>query len=1182
MPATPARPRRCWSATAWSGSGRGIRVFAVVVGAMSALLLGGAAWAVWTTSGAGVAAAATGTLWAPGNVLATAPLNSGTVALSWSASTLATGQPATGYHVTRIRNSDGAEFGACGTAAAAPITALSCNDLSVIDGHYHYTVTALFGSWTARSANSPSVTVINDDSLPTVTVSSISPSPNGNGWNNTSSVTVDLSASAGFGVASITYAVDAGAAVTVMTDTIAVVVEGDGIHTVTFSARDNAGNTSAIESVLVRIDLFAPTAPSAPVLIAASDTGASSSDSVTKVTAPTLTGTAEAGSAIRLFDGATLVGTGIATGGTYTITASTLADGPHAITAQATDTAANTGPPSTATTVTLDTLAPSVTSAPVLSTASDSGTSSSDRVTNVTTPVFTGTAEAGSSVDLYSTATLIGSGPTTAGGYSITSLALTSGAKTITVKATDVAGNTSVSSPSVVVTIDVTAPTKPGTPVLTATSDTGRSSADRNTSVRTPTITGTTTTATTVTLYSTVGTNPATVIGTYYAASTSFSIVTTTLPDATHVITAKATDAAGNLGPVSTSITVVIDTVAPPAASAPLLVAGTSDTGRSSTDRITNNTRPVVAGTNDSKAIVTLFDAGTQVGVVTTTSTTYSVTSSLLGAGAHTLSVTSVDVAGNLGPTSATTIVTIDTTAPAVPSNPALAAASDSGSSASDRITRTTVLTFTGTGEDVSYVRLYDGATATGTSPGPTVAGGVYSGTTSTLTGGTHTFTAKATDVAGNISAASGGTVVVVDLVAPTVTVNQAAGQVDPTTTSPIGFSVAFSEPVVGFTNTDITYIGTALATTATVTGTGPVYDALVSGMTQSGTVIPTVTAAKATDIAGNGNTAATSTDATVSYTDVAPPSAPSAPAITAATDSGVSSTDGITNNTKPVFTGTAEYASTVRIYRDTTLVGSVVVPVSGIYSYTTATALPNGSYTITAIATDPSLNTSPTSSGTALTIDTIAPSVTLNQAVGQADPTSSTPVSFTAAFNSPVVGFTGVGYLTLSGTALANAFAVSGTGPAYTIAVSGMTRSGTVIPALALGAAKDLAGNPSTVATYTDRTVTYIDVDAPAVTITGLVAAPGQAATINGFAGNSPGDSPTLTVVLCTTNVFPCTVPNTKATLTGVAVNPVTGAWTVTSAALGTTGALYARAAQTDLTGSTGNSAVAGPIEIP
>ena len=41
---------------------------------------------------------------------------------------------------------------------------------------------------------------------------------------------------------------------------------------------------------------------------------------------------------------------------------------------------------------------------------------------------------------------------------------------------------------------------------------------------------------------------------------------------------------------------------------------------------------------------------------------------------------------------------------------------------------------------------------------------------------------------------------VLIDSTAPTVTINQAAGQSDPTKISPINFTVVFSEPVTGFT----------------------------------------------------------------------------------------------------------------------------------------------------------------------------------------------------------------------------------------------------------------------------------------------------------------------------------------------------------------------------------------------
>ncbi len=47
------------------------------------------------------------------------------------------------------------------------------------------------------------------------------------------------------------------------------------------------------------------------------------------------------------------------------------------------------------------------------------------------------------------------------------------------------------------------------------------------------------------------------------------------------------------------------------------------------------------------------------------------------------------------------------------------------------------------------------------------------------------------------------------------MTINQAAGQADPTNTSPINFTVVFSESVSNFTGADVTLSGSAGATTA-------------------------------------------------------------------------------------------------------------------------------------------------------------------------------------------------------------------------------------------------------------------------------------------------------------------------------------------------------------------------------
>lgn len=107
------------------------------------------------------------------------------------------------------------------------------------------------------------------------------------------------------------------------------------------------------------------------------------------------------------------------------------------------------------------------------------------------------------------------------------------------------------------------------------------------------------------------------------------------------------------------------------------------------------------------------------------------------------------------------------------------------------------------------------------------------------------------------------------DDAAPTVTVNQAAAQADPTAASPINFTVAFSEPVTGFADADVQLSGTAGATTAVVTGGPTTYNVAVSGMTGNGTVIATIPAGVAIDTAAQSNGASTSTDNTVTFNGI-------------------------------------------------------------------------------------------------------------------------------------------------------------------------------------------------------------------------------------------------------------------------------------------------------------------------
>ena len=77
--------------------------------------------------------------------------------------------------------------------------------------------------------------------------------------------------------------------------------------------------------------------------------------------------------------------------------------------------------------------------------------------------------------------------------------------------------------------------------------------------------------------------------------------------------------------------------------------------------------------------------------------------------------------------------------------------------------------------------------------------------------------------MAGNANLASTSTdnSVYYDITPPTVTINQAGTQDDPTAATTVNFTVIFSEKVTGFVSGDLSIGGTAGATTTTVTPVG-------------------------------------------------------------------------------------------------------------------------------------------------------------------------------------------------------------------------------------------------------------------------------------------------------------------------------------------------------------------------
>ncbi len=319
------------------------------------------------------------------------------------------------------------------------------------------------------------------------------------------------------------------------------------------------------------------TAPVAPSIASFSTDSGTVGDGITNDNTLTLTGTAEANSTVKVYDGATLLGSVTADGtGAWTYTTAALANGAHSLTATATDAAGNTGTASAALNVTVDTTAPVAPS--IASFSTDSGTVGDD-ITNDNTLTLTGTAEANSTVKVYDGATLLGSVTADGtGAWTYTTAALANGAHSLTATATDAAGNTGTASAALDVTVDTTAPVAPS--IASFSTDSG-TVGDDITNDNTLTLTGTAEANSTVKVF-----DGATLLGSVTANGTgAWSYTTAALANGAHSLTATATDAAGNTGTASAALNVTIDTTAPVA---PSIASFSTDSGTVG-DGITND-----------------------------------------------------------------------------------------------------------------------------------------------------------------------------------------------------------------------------------------------------------------------------------------------------------------------------------------------------------------------------------------------------------------------------------------------------------------------------------------------------------------------------------------------------------------------------------------------------------------
>ncbi|WP_342049660.1 BapA/Bap/LapF family large adhesin [Acinetobacter nosocomialis] len=739
----------------------------------------------------------------------------------------------------------------------------------------------------------------------------------------------------------------------------------DGPHTVTVTATDPAGNVGTTNAV-VTVDT---TAPNAPVI-----------DPI-NATNP-VTGTAEAGSTVKVtFPDGTTATVVAGPDGKWTVpNPGDLKDGDK-VTVVATDPAGNPSAPSTGT---VDAVAPAVTVTTTL--------------TNDSTPALSGTindptAKVVVTVDgVNYPATNNGDGTWTLADNTLP--VLTDGPHTVTVTATDPAGN--VGTTNAVVTVDTAAPNAPVLDPINATNP----------------VTGTAEAGSTVTVSFPDGTTATVVAG----PDGKWTVPNPGDLTDGQTVTATATDPAGNPSLPGTG---VVDAVAPTVAV---------------TTALTNDSTPALTGTvNDPTAKVVVTVDGVAYPAVNNGDGTWTLadnTLPVLTDGPHTVTVTATDPAGNVGTGNA--VVTVDTTAPSAP--------------VLDPINATNPVTGTAEPSSTVTVSFPDGTTAT------VVAGPDGKWTVPNpgdLTDG-QTVTATATDPAGNPSLPGTG---VVDAVAPTVAVTTAltndstpalTGTVnDPTakvvvtvdgvnypatnngdgtwtladntlpvlTDGPHTVTVTATDPA-GNVGT-----GNAVVTVDTTAPSAPVLDPINATNPVTGTAEPgsTVTVSfpdgtTATVVAGPDgkwtvpNPGDLTDGQTVTATATDPAGNPSLPGtgVVDAVAPTVAVTTTLTNDSTPALSGTVN---------DPT--AKVVVTVDGVnYPATnngdgtwtladnTLPVLTDGPHTVTVTATDPAGNVG--TGNAVVTVDTTAPSAPVldpinatNPVTGTAEPGSTVTVSF-------------------------------------------------------------------------------------------------------------------------------------------------------------------------------------------
>ncbi|WP_454903847.1 Ig-like domain-containing protein [Variovorax gossypii] len=809
----------------------------------------------------------------------------------------------------------------------------------------------------------------------------------------------------------------------------------EGAHKLITTATDPVGNESPQSGVFtVNVDVTPPTAKATLVAIS-TDTGTSASDFVTSdrtlVATVTVDAALEPGATVELsldngktWNKATPVG-----GSKYQFdnTAASLPDGSHTFLARVVDVAGNAGQP-TSQVMVIDNSSPTAGNAVAVTAYTDdvapnTGDYGSGTSTNDTTPVLKGTVsglKAGNVVQILEGTALLGTATVNGNAWTFALPALASGS-THTYKAViaNAAGNKGTASADFSLTVNTETPIQSAT-ILSFIDDQnpqqGTFASGSTTNDTSPLLNGT--------LTGPLNAGSAVVIyrnGQRLGAAALTGDSTWTFQDAglvdgtSYSYVARVEDAAGNRGGASASFTLTVDQRAPTAA--PSIESAFDDvapvTGSIAAGGTTNDARPELKGSGaEPNGIVRIYDNGTLIGTATVDSAgKWSFTPEAgreLANGAHSLTTSSVDAAGNEGPRSAPLAFTVDTIAPSQ-STTIVSINDDQGSLrgkvADGGYTDDAAPQVAGTisaalqaGEKVVVLR--DGAVI-GTATMTDATSWTFDDA-GLSDGRTYSYTARVEDAGGNRGAISGGYAVTIDTSVPMqkATISTVFDNADPVQGDVAnGGTTNDSQPELRGTVTGglggnevvAVYRDNVRIGTATVLGTSWSYTD-TSGLANAASYSYT---ARVEDAAGNGGAASSPYVITLKLSGP-----PTTTTITAVTDDvdpqqGPVANDGYTNDTTPKVTGTVSAAlqagEKVIVLRDGKEIGSATMTDATHWTYADS-GLSNGrSYVYTARVQDAASNPGAESNAHTIRIDTTAPTQTVKlvRAIDNVDPVS-------------------------------------------------------------------------------------------------------------------------------------------------------------------------------------------------